>query len=246
MSASFNQADFLKKMQGFLLGQLAKIPLALEERDRLFLELDKISKQLSVLIKSTLNKIGFKMIDYIIHVFEGKKSNDKFDPGRATMFGLSEKYNPEIADKIIAGTLTYDEAIEVYRTKYYESIYGVAHLLPSIAFIILDAKIHGSRESVRDLQRWINKSMGAQLDVDGNFGELTFAYAVKITKAEFKSLYFHLEARKHESARASALRVLAVQKRDGLPSYDYTKGFTARLSKRYAYALALVEGDQSV
>lgn len=241
----FDSAAFIKVLQNMVLKQLASISLSQKEKKRLFLELERLSDQVDLLIKQ---KTGYPptflaMIEHIIHRFEGPRSNEKFDPGRATMFGLSERHHPEVRKEIINGTLTKDRAIKIYFDKYYSTIYGIDRIHPAVAFIVLDGRIHGSRESIRDMQTWLSRKSGKSIIADGIFGPKTYNEIKDLTSDELKQMLAYLDQRAFESAANAARRVLDLQAREGLPSYDYTNGFKNRLSKRYSFANTLISED---
>jgi lysozyme family protein len=243
------QATFLTALKKLVLKQLAAISLSEQEKQRLFGELEKLNGKIDGLLAnrgSVYPPVFLLMINYIMEKFEGKSSNDKRDPGKATMFGLSEKSNPDIAEKLINRTLTEDEAIKVYFNKYYKSIYNIAALHSALAFIIFDAGIHGSRESIREMQYWANRNArkegSAQIAEDGFFGPASFERFDELSEAEIKSMLKYLISKAPANASLAAQRVMRVQKRDGLEVYDYTEGFKNRLMSRYSVSQKFLEG----
>lgn len=166
---------------------------------------------------------------------EGFHSDHKHDPGGQTMYGISSRWNPEVADKIRNKTLTIDEAKEIYRRNYWGKIYKVDDLPLAIAWILFDAKVHGTLESVKDIQRWINYREKKSLVVDGIFGPATFKN-LPTSKEGLADLLAYLSEHVQTSARSAAVRVKNQQEKMGLPVYDYTAGFSNRLRERYSFA----------
>lgn len=176
------------------------------------------------------------MTDIIINDFEGTKiTKDASDPGGITLFGLTAKDHPNIASKIVSGKLTLDEAKNVFREEYFDKIYGSYQLPKLIAFIAYDARIHGSFESIVDLQNWL-RTKGQQVANDGKFGPSTYSAVMSINPDQYKDLVNYLLDHAASSAAKAAQRVRDYQDKHGLPQYNYTRGFTNRLVKRYTQA----------
>lgn len=138
-------------------------------------------------------------------------------------------------DKIRSQTLTLDEAKEIYKRNYWGKIYKINDLPLAIAWILFDAKVHGTIESVKDIQRWINFNYKKDLVVDGIFGPETFSVLPR-GKQDLVDLIAYLSERAQTSAKSAAVRVIKQQEKMGLPVYDYTVGFSNRLMERYSFA----------
>lgn len=176
------------------------------------------------------------MTDIIIHDFEGTKiTKDKSDPGGITLFGLTARDHPNIADKIVSAKLTLEEAKDVFREEYFDKIYGGYQLPRLIAFIAYDARIHGSFESIVDLQNWL-RTKGHNITNEGKFGPSTYSAVMSISPDQYRDLVNYLLDHAASSAAKAAKRVRDYQDKHGLPPYDYTNGFTNRLVKRYTQA----------
>lgn len=92
-----------------------------------------------------------------------------------TQWGITERYNPNVASKIRAGTLTREEAMRVYYDNYYKATPYVDGLPSSIAFIMFDTQIHGSRDVfIQSLQRLLNREGGENLQLTGRMDSATF------------------------------------------------------------------------
>lgn len=185
----------------------------------------------------TMGGVFQSMIDKVFEL-EGNWSDDKSDPGGATMYGISSVHNPKYANKIKSKTLTKAEAQMIYRDNYWTPIYKVDSLPLPIAWIIFDARIHGSLESIKDIQTWISKNINSSITIDGIYGKQTWENLPK-SKQMLADLVSYLIERTGLSARAAAVRTMESQKRLGLPVTDYTNGFTKRLTERYSFATDL-------
>lgn len=88
---------------------------------------------------------------------------DQGDPGGETHWGISKRAFPNINIK----TLTRDQAIDIYRTEYWEKIHG-EELPNAIAYAMLDAAINsGWTRSIM----WLQHAAGVA--DDGKFGPIT-------------------------------------------------------------------------
>jgi lysozyme family protein len=172
-------------------------------------------------------------------IFEGSWSDDSSDPGGATMWGLSERFNPEVADKIRARTLTKTEALKIIKTKYYDSILGINEINPRIGFLVFDAKFHGMKEVIYDIQRSVNKFRFRKIHVDGRWGPETLGAIKGLRPEEVEKVLLEQYARAHVMGASAADRVIAYQTRKGLPINDYTLGFTNRQLKRVRHAKSI-------
>lgn len=196
---------------------------------------DQVEESLSSSI--TMGGVFQSMIDKVFEL-EGDWSDNTSDPGGATMYGISSVHNPKYANKIKSKTLTKAEAQMIYRDNYWTPIYKVDSLPLPIAWIIFDARIHGSLESIKDIQTWISKNINPSISIDGIYGKQTWENLPK-SKRMLADLVSYLIERTGLSARAAAVRTMAAQKKLGLPVEDYTNGFTKRLSERYSFATDL-------
>ncbi|MDQ3235465.1 MAG: hypothetical protein M3Q07_26950 [Pseudobdellovibrionaceae bacterium] len=99
------------------------------------------------------------------------------DPGGLTKYGISLRAHPELGAEGIRN-LTEEEAIEIYRNKYWIPL-RLGRFSPRLALPLFDAAVnHGPGSGVRIFQVALNR-LGADLVVDGVAGELT----VKASKA---------------------------------------------------------------
>jgi lysozyme family protein len=163
--------------------------------------------------------------------------NDPSDPGGVTQWGISQRFNPRYASKIRQGILTKEEAVDIYYTKYYRPIYRVDDLFEPFAYLLFDGRVHGSgRSLIRDLQSMTNLISGSRLAVDGIYGPQTFQALSRLSRTARADLLETLAITAPHQARKVAQATMNTQQRTGLKQYDYTKGFTARFTKRVAIA----------
>lgn len=170
---------------------------------------------------------------------EGGWSNSNSDPGGTTMYGISSRFHPNYAAKIKNKTLTIAEAKSIYKTEYWDDIYKVESLPVVIGWIVFDAKVHGSKESIIDIQKWVKSNTNPDVITDGVFGPNTWK-GIPTSKDQILSLLDFLEANIRLSAKLAALRVLNYQKKNKLEVKDYTSGFETRFEGRYSFARSLV------
>jgi lysozyme family protein len=167
---------------------------------------------------------------------EGSWSDDGSDPGGATMFGLSSRFNPEVADEIKSRTLSKTKALSIIKQKYYDPIVGVNDVPIGIAFIIFDSRFHGMKEAIIQIQSDLNKYRGARLTVDGKWGRSTATACIGLKPSEVEEMLARQKNKAYQMAVGASQRVLSYQKQNGLPLKDYTNGFYNRQTLRAGYA----------
>lgn len=94
--------------------------------------------------------------------FEGGYANDPSDPGGATAFGISSRYNPSASSRIRAGLFTRDDAVRIYRKKYWagKPEFFVSRY-PVIAFLLFDASVSGHKEVTATLNYTLRQFRGS-------------------------------------------------------------------------------------
>lgn len=181
-----------------------------------------------------MNRDVRDMIDKIIE-FEGGYVNSPSDPGGATIYGISAKFNPDVKEKITSRTLTKDEAAEIYYKKYFlgstaEYLYKAGY--KRLAFFFFDCIISGQTESFKFLQRFLNL-LGCDLMVDGKIGRKSLQAIISFDRDLFESAFLKVVLiNSNYIGRKQSEKLLAFQEKNGMPKYDYTLGFTNRLIKR--------------
>ena len=193
---------------------------------RLLTEMSLYTPEFEQMLKATLG-------------IEGLMSNDKSDLGGLTFMGISSQAYPHLKDEIAAGSLSYDEVTEIYYRDYYSVIYRVEELDPKIRYIIFDAKVHGTYESIITMQRWLNNNKSCNLVSDGIYGKLTFNCLSQLKNSDIQILISYLKFNMVSDAQHAAQRVIKAQHLTNAGKYDYTNGFRNRLAHRYDNALLI-------
>jgi len=173
--------------------------------------------------------------------FEGEASNDASDPGGSTMFGLSSRSNPELADSIKARTLSKQKAIDYIYRKYYKPILGIDQMDGGVAFLVFDARFHGMVEVIKSMQVYINSvnDDSTQLAVDGMWGPNTLRKVNQLSRSQILTLIDLQNVESATMARRAADRVLVYQTSHRLPRKDYFAGFKTRQDRRSLVAGSL-------
>lgn len=200
-------------------------------------------------------KILDEMIRWTIFI-EGGYVNDPRDPGLATKYGISARFNPEVRESIINGTFTKQDAYRIYEKKYITNeIKALVDLkFPSLAYGIFDAKVSGHFEVVDESKKLFSiyskmppVKQALSRGYDNGFVAITklLNNRAHFTEYQFDFLkHIFLNRMQHaipRIAKSAAIRTMASQKRLRLKSYDYTKGFINRGKKRYGFMVFLEE-----
>jgi lysozyme family protein len=134
----------------------------------------------------------------------GAYTNDPSDAGGETKWGISKRSNPEVDIK----NLTYKDAVEIYRIKYYNPYYDLI-MSENMAFKVCDMGIlSGPSTSVKMLQRTIRNGAKLTLKIDGKLGPLTLtALHMAMAIVGEKDLYaLHIKRLKRRFLRIVILR----------------------------------------
>ncbi len=111
---------------------------------------------------------------FAIVVFEeGKYSNDPYDNGGATKYGITQKTLSDWRKKPVSADdvreLSLDEAKSIYDFLYWRVINGDAFPI-SVSLLLFDAAVNsGASQSVK----WLQRALGVKQD--GNCGPITIA-----------------------------------------------------------------------
>ncbi|MFZ5653186.1 MAG: glycoside hydrolase family 108 protein [Pseudomonadota bacterium] len=98
---------------------------------------------------------------------EGGYVDDPADPGGETKFGISKRQYPQLR----IATLTYDQALAIYRTDYWGH-YQCAELPPALGVFLFDAVVnHQPKVAVRFVQQAL------RITADGIIGPITLRAA---------------------------------------------------------------------
>ena len=101
--------------------------------------------------------------------FEGGYTNDILDPGGETRFGIAKRSHPNVN----IATLTIEQAKEIYRTEYWNSLYdGISN--QEVANELFDFGVNvGRSTAVKVLQESIRYLSVGPVVIDGAFGQKT-------------------------------------------------------------------------
>lgn len=197
-----------------------------------------VKTDIDVFGASTLGN-AFELVIEKTFELEGGWSNSATDPGGATMYGISSRFHPKYAEKIKNKTLTLSEAKKIYKEDYWDTMYRADSVPIVIAWIVFDAKVHGSKESIIDMQNWIKQNTNPAVTADGVFGPNTWK-GVPTSREQLVDLVNFLKKNTKLSAKLAAIRVMNYQKENNKPVKDYTSAFAGRLEDRYDFAYSLM------
>ena len=103
-------------------------------------------------------------------------TDDPDDPGGETRWGISARANPDVD----VADLTEEQAIDIYRTKYWLDIYDDI-VAETIGGKVFDLSVNmGHRPAHICLQRAL-RSVGIQIKEDGIFGKITLKAVNKVS-----------------------------------------------------------------
>jgi putative secretion activating protein len=133
-----------------------------------------------------------KIVKYVLEV-EGGYSNEKYDSGGKTTFGITEKEARAYGYKGDMRKLPKELAIEILKKDYYDKnrLSEVTH--DGIALSIFDFALVGGGFGVRKAQEALNIINGTNLAVDGIMGEKTITALNKVDPEKFLKVYHDLQ-----------------------------------------------------
>lgn len=246
MTGSSTQKEALIILKKVLMIRLSTLSLDVVDKEKLVKELKDLDGVIAKLNKETAGPQNYSqrfllLTNYIVDNFEGGFSNTKSDPGGATIYGLSERFNPEVREKIRSKTLTKKEAIDIYFKKYYSPIIGIEEINLGVAAVIYDSIIHGSKESIEDVQRFLKINFDNSIGVDGVYGRNTFNALKKLNQNDVANLLTFLIKNLSSAADKAGDRVDRYQQANGLAKKNYDGPFVTRLFGRYSFASTLID-----
>lgn len=111
---------------------------------------------------------------------EGGYTNDKNDHGGSTIYGITQKYEPQIYAKVYAEYISNNKdkakeiACEYFEYAYWQKANCDKINDPLLAYNVFDMAINaGVSRAIIILQRTLNNSCDCELRVDGINGKLT-------------------------------------------------------------------------
>lgn len=120
---------------------------------------------------------------------EGVFSNDQYDAGGKTMYGITDQV--ATANGYDVTKLTKDQAIDIYRKQYWNAVHGDDIQCQGIALILFDLAVNsGQGTAIKRLQDSLNLMNDNQNDwsnmvVDGGMGPVTI-HALNVLVPQFK------------------------------------------------------------
>ena len=133
-----------------------------------------------------------KIFDYLLEV-EGGYTDDKYDKGGKTKYGIIEEEAREFGYKGDMQDLTKDFAKSIYLKKYYlgNKLDKVAN--DKVALSICDWIVNSGRNGTKNAQVAINQLTNANLDVDGIIGNKTLEALNAADPEKFLEVYHNLQ-----------------------------------------------------
>lgn len=114
---------------------------------------------------STFDKIDYsgaanfdQAVEFVLER-EGYLSNDKFDRGGLTKYGISQKANPDIDVR----NLTREDAIAIYKDRYWDAI-GADGMDMATALVAFDSAVNHGVGNARKMLAQTNGDVGKMLD----------------------------------------------------------------------------------
>lgn len=135
---------------------------------------------------------NFPRVHEIIAKWEGRYSDDAADPGGATNYGITigelGKWRGQPVTKAEVKALTYDEALKIFRTNYWEPL-RCAEMPISVALMTYNCGVNsGISRGAKFLQECLNKQL-LGVAVDGSIGPETLVAVMKADRSKLVSDY---------------------------------------------------------
>ena len=143
-----------------------------------------------------------KIFDYLLKV-EGGYSDDKYDKGGKTKYGIIEEEARKFGYKGDMQDLTKDFAKNIYLKKYYLGNKLDKVVNDKVALSVCDFIVNGGAWGAKKAQAALNE-LGFDLRVDGILGEKSLAALNEVDENKFLEKYHDLQRRYY--------RVLAANK----------------------------------
>jgi lysozyme family protein len=177
------------------------------------------------------------IIGRVLHYEAGGDDNggwhhDPADPGGSTQWGISARYNPNVARLIEEGKLSRDHAIAIAYRKYYAPLPLLDRMDPEMAFIVFDSHFHGGadeRATIRTIQYVLCIVDKRSLKIDGKYGPQTARFLVNASPEAITQIKSMLRQLAPSIAAKAAAAVEKSQKSRNLASANYTRGFENRI-----------------
>ena len=163
-----------------------------------------------------------KIFDYLLKV-EGGYSNDKYDAGGKTKYGIIESEARKYGYKGHMRDMPLDIARDIYNKKYYHKNRLDTLKSDKIALSVCDFVVNAGTWGAKKAQAALNE-LGFDLRVDGILGKKSLAALNEVDEAKFLEKYHDLQRRYY--------RVLAANK----PSQKkFLTGWLNRVDRKENY-----------
>ncbi|GHV50013.1 hypothetical protein FACS1894216_01440 [Synergistales bacterium] len=135
--------------------------------------------------------------------WEGGWSDDKYDKGGKTKYGITEAVYKDARAKLIVRAssieaLTKAEADKIYRMKYYDA-YMLSALPYKAALVCFDTVVNMGSGGLADVVQWACIKLGASLKWDKLWGPLTqSALIVKMENPQLPALMIEARRARYE------------------------------------------------
>lgn len=161
---------------------------------------------------------------------EGGYVNSPRDPGGETKYGITKRWWPEVNIR----ELTKEEAMKLYHKRYDGHVVSrVNHA--GFQLYLFDALITGQKEFVEQLQVFLNSyeaDVNKWLDCDGVIGPATVARINEMSRS-ISHLFIEYSMNNAEACAIRAMsRIVSYNKKKGVRSTSYVRGFINRNKKR--------------
>jgi putative secretion activating protein len=133
-----------------------------------------------------------KIFDYLLKV-EGGYSNDKYDAGGETRYGITEEDARDFGYKGDMQDLTKDFAKSIYLKKYYLGNKLDKVINNKVALSVCDWAVNSGKNGIKNAQIAINQLTNANLDTDGIIGSKTLEALNTVDPEKFLEVYHNLQ-----------------------------------------------------
>ena len=133
-----------------------------------------------------------KIFDYLLKV-EGGYSNNKYDAGGETKYGITEEDARDFGYKGDMQDLTKDFAKSIYLKKYYLGNKLDKVINNKVALSVCDWAVNSGKNGIKNAQIAINQLTNANLDVDGIIGNKTLEALNAADPEKFLEVYHNLQ-----------------------------------------------------
>ena len=193
-----------------------------------------------------------KIFDYLLKV-EGGYSNDKYDAGGETKYGITEEDARKYGYKGRMRDLQLGIAKDIYNKNYYHKNGLDTLKSDKIALSVCDFIVNSGRNGIKNAQIALNRIAGANLEVDGIIGNKTLEALNTVDSEKFLEVYHNLQ-RIYYRAKVEADRTQErfltgwlnrVQRKEEYLR-DWDKENTATENKKYSFTQSSLDKMKKV